>query len=293
MKRSMLLFLLGMTLVMAGCTTSLPLVGGPGAGNAAPEAPTRLIPTPTPTPDPWLQAISDAQALLANAELEAHVQYYHETAGKIDGYLAQLEKLRPALKLFDTLKTTELPVVGNAWELLIKALDRALFGSGTALEQVDEGLRDLLDSHYRLQRVDELDQTLAAVQAFQVNPSRHTLEAMGEAMARADFILAGVDKDAAALQDKVTFLLDAIHKVQQGLGLLSGLAPQLQDPMDKIGQFIDDLLTPVQGLADTLATLRAYIAEDRDLFWRIQDIIEKVKHPPGSLRRDAPKGKFC
>ncbi len=272
----MLLVLLMMAI---GCTTGLPTIEHVPQVFPTP-APT---PTPTPTPDPWMQAVADAQSTLADADLEAHFQFYQDTTDKIDAYLAQLEKLRPALKLFDTLKTTELPLVGNAWNLIIKALDKAFLGAGTGLEQVDEGLRDLLDSHHRLQRVDELNQTLDAVHVFEANPSRQTLEPMGETMARADFILAGVDKDATAFQDKVTALLSAITKVQQGLGLVSGLTPQLQGPMNKIRQFIDELAAPVQGLADTLATLRAYIAEDRDLFWRIQDIIEKAKHPPGSL----------
>jgi archaellum component FlaC len=240
-----------------------------------------LLPTAVPTraSDPWDQAVADAQQVLAEAELEAHFQYYQDTVDKIDDYLAQLEKIRPALKLLDTLKTTDLPVLGNVWELLVRALDKAYFGAGVALEQVDEELRDLLDSYERLQRLDELDQTSAAIQAFQADPSRQTLEPLGEEMARADFILAGVDKDAASLQEKVDALLAATDKVQSGLGLVSGLAPQLGETLQEVQTFVDNVATPVRGLSETLATMRSRIAEDRDVFWQIQDIIEKANRP--------------
>lgn len=273
-RKSLFILALFVTLLLiSGCASALPTV------ERGPQA----IPTPTPTPDPWTQAVADAQQALADADLDAHFQYYQDTAARIDDYLAQLEKIRPALKLIDALKATDLPILGNVWDLIVKALDKALMGAGVALEQVDEGLRELLDSHYRLQRLDALDQTLAAVQAFQANPSRQTLEPLGEAMARADFILAGVDKDAAALLDQVHVLLGAIEKAQTGLGLVSGLAPQIQGPFEEIQQFIDDIAAPVRGLAETLETLRRQIAEDRDVFWKIQDIIEKAKNPPGSL----------
>ncbi len=85
---------------------------------------TAPTPTPTPTPDPWAQAVADAQSVLAGAELDVHFQYYRNTASRVENYLAQLEKLRPALKLFDTLKATELPILGNAWDLIVKALNR-------------------------------------------------------------------------------------------------------------------------------------------------------------------------
>ena len=284
MKKHFLLpLILGIALLLVGCTTSLPAVGGPTSGTETPGERPQPIPTPTPTPDPWTQAVTETQSVLADADLDAHFQYYQDTADKIDDYLAQLEKIRPALKLIDTLKDTNIPILGNVWDLIIKALDKAFLGAGIALEQVDEGLRDLLDSHYRLQRLDELDQTLAAVQAFQANPSRETLEPLGEEMARADFILAGVDKDAAALQEKVDALVGAIETVQTGLGLVSGLAPQIQEPLQEIQQFIAEIAAPIQGLAKTLETMRSQIAEDRDVFWQIQDIIEKAKNPPNSI----------
>ena len=237
----------------------------------------------TPTPDPWPQAVADAQDVLADADLDAHFQYYQDTADEIDDYLAQLAKIRPALQLIDTLKATNLPVVGNVWDLIINALDKAYLGAGTALEQVDAGIRNILDTYERLQRLDELDQTSAAIQAFQANPSRQTLEPLGEEMARADFILAGVDKDATTLLDKVNVLLGAIDKVQTGLGLVSGIVPPIREPFDEVRQFIDDIAEPVRGLAETLETMRSQIAEDRDVFWQIQDIIEKANNPPSSL----------
>ncbi len=273
-RKAIFILIIVVTLLgVSGCTTALPTIErGPVA-----------IADPTPTPDPWTQAVADAQSVLADADLDAHFQYYQDTAAKIDDYLAQLNKLRPALKLIDTLKATNLPVVGNVWDLIVNALDKAYFGAGTALEQVDAGLRNLLDSYQRLQRLDELDQTGAAIHAFQADPSRRTLEPLGEEMARADFILAGVDKDASALQGKVNMLLGAIDKVQTGLGLVSGIAPPVQKPFDDIRQFIDATAAPVRGLAETLETLRGHITEDRDVFWKIQDIIEKAKNPPNSL----------
>ncbi|HID33258.1 MAG TPA: hypothetical protein EYP25_01570, partial [Anaerolineae bacterium] len=195
-KRYLFIIALAVTMLFtSACTVSLPAVR---SGTAIITA---------PTPDPWTQAVDDAQKALAESELDAHFQYYQDAADDIDDYLAQLKKIRPALKLIDALKHMNLPVVGNGWEFIVNALDKAHAGAGAALEQVDEDLRDLLNSYERLQRLDELDRTRAAIQAFQANPSQGALEALGEEMARADFILAGVDKDAADLLDRVNALL--------------------------------------------------------------------------------------
>ena len=255
-----------------------------GACAPAPSIVNRLpAATSTPAPDPWEEAVSDAQLALAGADLDAHFQFYQETATQIDGYLAQLETVQPALNFIDALKQTELPVLGNVWDLLVRALDKAYLGAGVGLEQVDARLRDLLETHERLQRLDELGQTSTAVSQFQEAPSRETLQAMGEEMAEADFILAGVDKDAVGLQDKVDALLAAIEKAQSGLALVGGLAPQLQDAVKKIQQFIDDIVTPLRELSRTLDTLRKQIAEDRDIFWHIRDIIHQAENPPGAF----------
>ena len=258
-----LLLILAM-LTIGGCAAA------PSSVMRAPTA------APTATPDPWVQAVSDAQAVLADEDFDTHFQSYQETATKIDAYLAQLEAVRPALNLIDKMKQTELPVLGNLWDLLIRALDKAYFGAGAGLDQVDEGLRDLLETHERLQRLDELDKTSAAIADFRENPSEETLRAMGEEMAEADFILTGVDKDAARLQDKVEALLAAVKKTQSGLGLLGSLAPQLQDAVGQIQQFVDDIAGPLQELSQTLDALRQQIASDRDVFWQIRDIIHRA-----------------
>ncbi len=256
---------------------------GACAGRTAPSAENPLNPAAVSTPDPWSQAIADAQAELEGANLDAHFAYYQETAGKIDAYLGQLEKVRPALKAIDTLKETDIPVLGNAWQLLVRALDKAYLGAGVALEQVDERLGDLLETHERLQQLDQLNATQTAVEQFQADPTQQTLQAMGEEMAKADFILTGVDKDAASLQDKVDGLLDAVGKTQSGLALIGGVAPPLQDVVKQVQQFIDGIANPLQELSDTLGTLRKQIAEDRDTFWRIRNIIDKTENQPQSF----------
>lgn len=240
--------------------------------------------TPSPTPDPWLQAVSDAQEVLDNADLESHFAFYQEVASKIDGYLGQLEAVRPALDFIDTLKKTDIPVLGNAWDLLITALDKAYLGAGEALEQVDAGLRSLLETHERLQQLDQLHKTSAAVEQFQASPSRETLEAMGKEMTEADFVLAGVDQDTASLQSKVDGLLTAVDKVQTGLSLLGGVAAPLRDGVKQIQQFIDDISQPLRELSQTLTTLRRQIAEDRELFWNIRDIIRQTEASPQSFQ---------
>ena len=250
------------------------MIGGCAAApSSVVRAPTAI---PTATPDPWVQAVSDAQAVLADEDFDAHFQSYQETAAQIDGYLAQLETVRPALRLIDKMKQTELPVLGNLWKLLVRALDKAYFGAGVGLEQMDEGLRDLLETHERLQRLDGLDKTSAAIDHFRENPSKETLQAMGEEMAEADFILTGVDKDAARLQAKVNTLLGAVDKTRSGLALLGGLAPQLQDAVGEIQRFVDDIVGPLQELSQTLNALREQIAADRDIFWQIRDIIHRA-----------------
>lgn len=257
-----------------------------GACASAPRTIDRIAPavTPTPTPDPWQQAVTDAKETLETANLDDHFQNYQETAIEIDTYLAQMEKVRPALDLIDTLKQTELPLLGNVWNLILRALDKAYLGAGVALDQVDEGVRDLLASHERLQRLDQLDQTSAAIKQFQQSPSPETLKTAGEQMAEADFILTGADKDAAELQGKVNGLLTAVDKVQSGLALISGLAPQVQDAVSKIQQFIDDISEPLNELSRTLETLRKHISEDRDVFWQIRDIIHQAETSPQSFQ---------
>jgi DNA repair exonuclease SbcCD ATPase subunit len=269
-----LLFSLALLLVISGCA------GAPAPGAGLPSGPAAGL---TPTPDQWDQAVTDAQTVLQDADLEAHFQYYQDTAAQIDQYLAQLEKARPALDFIDTLKNTNIPVLGNAWKLLVRALDKAYLGAGVALEQLDERLSDLLETHERLQQLDQLQKTSDAVEQFQNAPSKETLQAMGKAMTEADFVLTGVDKDAASLQSKVDGLLDAVEKTQSGLNLLGGIVPQLSDAVKEIQQFVDDILGPLRELSQTLDTMRKQIAADRDIFWRIRDIIRKAETPPQSL----------
>ena len=239
-------------------------------------------PTPTPTPDPWLDAVDKAEEVLAEASLDAHFPVYQATADAIDDYLGQIEKVRPLLKFNDRLKNTNLPFIGNAWEKLVEGLNKASEGTGDSLEDLDQGLRGLLDSHKRLRRVAELDEIQAEIERFQANPSRATLEPLADVVARADFVLAGVDKDAADLQDSVGPLLDAIHRFQSGLALVSGLTPVLAEPLDKINDWVERMVSPLEEMAQTLKDVRQAITEDREIFWQLQEIIEQAKNPPNS-----------
>lgn len=267
-------FLSILLISLAGCRVSL------APPTQIPATPTAIPPTPTPTPDPWVQAVADAQEVVAKADIVDHFRVYQETAAQIDQYLVQLEKTRPALDLIDKLKNTNLPIIGNVWDALIAALDKGYPGSGQALNLMDEGVRELLAYHHRLQRLNDLDAYGLAIQRFQQSPSRETLLNMGQAMTSADEILATADQDAASIQDKVDSVNGAISMVRAGLAAAGGINPQLQNGIDNIQGFVDGVAAPVEEISRTILTIRTQIATDRDAFSRVQEIIYLAEHPP-------------
>ncbi len=274
-SRILTLILFSILLILfAGCRASLE------APSRAPSMPTAIPPTPTPTPDPWVQAVADAQAVVAEADILDHFQMYQETAAQIDQYLIQLEKARPALDIIDRLKQTDLPIIGNLWEAVIKALDKAGLGAGEALKLVDEGVRELLAYHNRLQKLHDLEQYSIAIQQFQQAPSSETLVNMGHAMAGADDVLAIADQDVATIHDKIDSVIGAIALVQSGLAAAGSLNPHLQEGMNAVQEFINDVATPVQDLSSAIAAIQDQIAADRNAFRRIQAIIYRAEHPP-------------
>ena len=238
--------------------------------------------------DPWQQAVEEAQQVLASTDLLAHIQQYQATIAQLDGYLGQVEAAEPALAIADQLKHTDIPFLGNAWDLLIQGLDASMGGAGQALIAVDKGLRILLDYHRQLQSLQSLDEVATAIQTFQQNPSPETLKAMAAAMKSHQTTLSEMEKVVGDLHAQVSDIHESLTLARQALAQVGMIAPQLGEDIDTIKRVLDTVAEPVADIYKLSDETLTQIHSDQDAFRQIQDILYRAEHPPTPMSDQGP-----
>jgi len=232
--------------------------------------------------EPWTKAVDEAHQILnENPEFEIHIHTYLTIADEINQYLDLVEQARPALDLLNTLKNTEIPLVGNAWDSVVKALDTAYPGSGQALEIVDSGLRQILAFKGNLDSLNQLIPVANAGQAFRENPTPENLRALDRSIASEKGNLASIEQDLAEQIQNLDEYLDSIRLVQEGLslaGTLSGI-PIVGDAISSLNHSLDEILTPVQGFHGSAQELLTRIQTDLVVMDSVQEIVYQAENP--------------
>ena len=244
---------------------------------------------PAPTPvDPWAGAVLEAQTLITNASLQEHFEFYKAQAAELDQYLAVLEELRPALDALDQLKGIDLPLVGNAWDVLVKALDASVPGAGQALVTLDRELRRLLTYRGHLQSLQELDTLLEALDHFTQDPTSQTLRALDEEVQTALPRLQQAKSDVAEVRNIVTDLLKALSLLQRGIQGLGGLVQsvsEIQRALDQLNRGLLASARPLQEFEALLGTWHAYLEEDIAHLQRLHGIVYAAENYTPPTRR--------
>jgi len=177
------------------------------------------------------------------------------------------------------LKQTDIPLLGNAWKLLIDGLDMATGGAGQALVAIDQGVRILLDYHAQLQSMSGFDDVIAAILSFQQSPSQQTLQEMATVMQDHETTLNQLESLTSQIYDQVSAIYEALSLTRSGLAHANSLAPQLNDSLSEIKNMVDTIAEPVGQIYSLSSELLDQIHSDQATFQEIQQVVARAEHP--------------
>ena len=227
-------------------------------------------------PDPWPTAIAQTQQVLsANPDFESRMRWYREEPATIDGYLDVVDKARTASTVINDLHTLQIPLVGNAWQALIKALN-VVPGGGAALEGLDDNLKQVLALKGQLASVRDADAVAVAVQTFKENPSKDTLVAMAGTMAYYSSVLSQANEDLQPHRAAVSNAATRVRNVQQSLQRAQDAVsrvPLLPDAVARLNTAIGGLFNPLLNLEKALDDLHAHFQTDIATMQQMQGIV--------------------
>ena len=233
--------------------------------------------------DPWPAAIKQAQERLDKSpDFVSHMQGYRAVPAEIDGYLGLVERARIAATVVDELQKLNIPLIGNAWSTLVKALNTVIPGSGASLDGLDDSVRQVLALKNQMKDLRDADAVAVAVQTFRENPSQKNLVAMRDTMAYYSRVLSKTDQDMQPHLATVNSAMERIDSIQQGLRRAEDTAnrvPLLPDAVRRLSQSIADLFTPLRNLHDALNRLHARLQEDLATMSDVQNIVATAEHP--------------
>jgi hypothetical protein len=243
-------------------------------------APSTLL--PSRGDDPWSVATRATQELLNQTpDFTEHLRAYGPLAGNIDANLGVLDRARQASGVIEELHKLNIPVVGNAWLLLVSSLNSALPGRGDALDGLDANLRQIASFRGRLATLGEGDVVADAVQDFRDRPSPKTLNALRDASASYSSVLASVAKDLQAPRVAIAGAIERIDGIQQALQKSQdalGRVPLLPSLIGRLNQTLSDLFDPLRSLQNDLDRLNAQAQVDLGTIAAIQSIVAAAEN---------------
>lgn len=192
------------------------------------------------------EAIEQALSTLAGAyNLESDLRLLDSTAQTAADSLVSLEATRSTLDAIDQLKAISIPFLGSAWDLLVQAMDAVYYGSGTTLESLDSGLREVLAFKDDLENVSDLDDVADLVSAFRQSPSDANLDNLLDGVEQTYDGLVAIQTRVDSLFGELTGLISDIKLVQQVLSsvLYSLDIPAVTDIVNTLNAGIADMLT--------------------------------------------------
>ena len=265
------LFFLAILVMMMACE----LPGGAGGGRRD----TGGGGSAGPTIDPWDQAISDAtNTLNQNPNFESHLREYEGVASEIDEYIGVVESTQGFINVADDIKRTDIPFVGNGWDLLIETLEVSSPGAGYALNEVYNGLVIILEFKHSINNLSNTQGAINASTNFRSNPSKDTLLSMEASFSTLSPALDPVYSDLNELNTEVESYLESIRFVLSGMNDLGDLmnVPGLSDLLTSLSRGINNLLSPVQSLYDLTSDLENRIRTDMSAMESIIRIVEQA-----------------
>ncbi|MCL5999000.1 MAG: LXG domain-containing protein [Chloroflexi bacterium] len=199
-------------------------------------------------------SVENALDILKSApDFEQHLDNYDAVARELEDYLETISMAEDVVRLIDRLKSTKVPLVGNAWKALVQAANMASPGAGDALEALDQSLRYLIDLRGKIHGFENLNPVSAASRMFRDEPNGSTLTALQEAINQALPAMKSVRDDLANLDSKVANVISALDRileyqdVQEVLGELNEPLNELQAPLKDLYAFESSLTSQLAG----------------------------------------------
>ena len=236
--------------------------------------------TPRPTVDPWDEAVSEAERTLQrNPEFEANLRAYRSQAAEISNTIAMIDEARPFLAKVDQLKSTEIPLAGNAWDVLLEVLDASAPGSGEVLEELVVLLKRILVFKDNLGRLQSLASVADVSQAFRRTPSASNLRTLDRAISDVAPALKQVGGDVDELSDRLSEVLDSASLLQRGLREVGGLlsVPVVNDAIRSFNNWLNDILSPLNRLDQELDAWGRQIRADLQVMDIIQSAVDRAE----------------
>ncbi len=211
------------------------------------------------------------QILQSHPEFVGNLQQYEEITAQIQDTLSFVQ---PIVSLFDELKSTNLPLIGNAWDGIVKGLNKAAPGSGLALETFDETIRQLFALRQKtIYWHQQLQDLIAAVNTFERSPSPQTLENLDRVSANALATLKDMEnaiREVRSQTSEISKNLDRIGKGVDGIGGMNVLPSWM---LSELRDLIVEIQSPIQQLDHSLAEVQVRIREDQKVINEIQRAI--------------------
>lgn len=249
-------------------------------GDFEPEPRPWRTPVSEPTVDPWLVAMADvSRTLQKNPEFESNLRTYEVKASEISRTIAMIEEARPFLSKVEELQSTEIPLIGNAWDLLIEVIDASAPGSGEALESLVELLRRILAFKQNLDRLQALVPVVDASQEYRRSPSAKNLRALDSAIAEVRPDMRQVDEEVEELSDMLSEVLSSSNLLQRGLSEVGGFldVPIVSDAIRSFNTMLDDIMGPLSNLQRELRAWHQQIQTDLEVMSTIQSATRRAR----------------
>ena len=240
------------------------------------------LPIPRPAPDPWSVAIKQARDTLTEApDFEAHMQSYRSLPSEIDDYISKVERARLALAIGDELRKAQIPLLGNAWQVLTSTLN-IVPGAGAMLDNLDETLRQVLSMKGALTTLRDADAVAVAAQQFRANPSRRNVVVLRDRCAFYGRLLSTSDADVQAQLVVVNTALQRVDSIEQGFLRIEDVLARLRPVANSVAalrQAISDLFDPLRRLSTALDRLHARMQTELATMETIQRIVAAAEQP--------------
>jgi len=236
----------------------------------------------SPTQDPWDIAVIDALDLLTDAPaFEEHLTSYADTADEIDSYLIFADEAQIILDLVDFLQGLEFPIIGNAWDMIVKGLNLKRPGAGLALSGVESGLRTIVALKDGIDTFDNLDETITASHAFRSAPSPDTLRrlesAVGQSISSLDIWRMEVSPHIQTISELIESLDSLLTSLDQADSLTDN--SELDEYVTTLAIGFDEIYQPVRELYDYIVDLEQQVNADILLMQTIQEIVSWAGRP--------------
>ena len=238
------------------------------------------LPTPAPTRDPWEAAVQEAQDVLANNhDFEKNLAAYQADATQLASYAQYAEKGQSVLDYIDKLKNTQIPLVGNAWDILLNLLEETAPGSRDALDNIETSLRAALTFNKNIQSMTDMEAVIAASQAFRSQPTPANLKILYALLAEPQASLSGLSENVAGFDGMVASASKSLDSLRASLDKASENAqfPLVGEAIKTLRSMFDGVTLPVVELQDYTKGLQARVQADLAVMSAIQGAVNRAE----------------